>query len=448
MVHTNIFQQIAHRFPVSRNNNIIPNKCSIIIALLLLFTCSLSYGQINLVKNPSFEDYVTCPLYRYNTSYATYWSAIVDTTYSADTNLWYHGIYGSMVSWDANCFPYYCNICADTILGDDAASLPWNGYFYHYPRTGNGLMNVGIYAQAGGGGGYARQYLQGRLVTHLIAGQSYCVTFYVVNAQVSAMGCNHIGVYFDDGTIDTVTECGNAKTFVTPQYQTDSIIADTTNWHKISFNYVATGIEKFITLGNFNDSAHTDVLFFNSTGEYNYAVYLFDDISVIASNTHANAGADKLIAVGDSATIGLDSAANGVGMPCYWYVLGSPTPIDSGGTIRVHPTVSTHYVVELDLCGNITRDTVFVAVWPVKNALVKLQNINVYPNPTTNVLTIENAQGCEVLLHDMMGAVQSKTKTATAKEMLDISYLPSGIYCIELIDTETGMKLVKRIVKE
>jgi Secretion system C-terminal sorting domain len=448
MVHTNIFWQVARRFPASRNKNTIPYKCSIIIALLLLFTCSLSYGQVNLVKNPSFEDYISCPTYRFNTSFASYWSAIVDTSYTADTNFINHGIYGSFVSWDANCFPYYCNICADTIVGDDAASLPMNGYFYHYPRTGNGLMHVYVYGQAGGGGGYGRQYLQGRLFTHLVAGQSYCVTFYVVNGQNSGVGCNHIGVYFDDGTIDTTTECGHAKTYITPQYQTDSIIADTTNWHKISFNFIASGIEKFVTFGDFNDSAHTDIIHFNSGGmaEDFYATYLFDDISVIASNATAYAGLDKWISPGDTTAIGLDS--NGEGMPCYWYKLGELSVIDSGGTIQVHPTTTTTYTVAMDLCGTITYDTVTVHVVPLHSILLKMNNINIYPNPTKSEVTIVGAEGCDVVVYDIFGAVQSKVKTATAKEILDIGTLPNGIYCIELIDTETGMKVVKRIVKE
>jgi hypothetical protein len=47
-------------------------------------------------------------------------------------------------------------------------------------------------------------------------------------------------------------------------------------------------------------------------------------------------------------------------MPCYWYILGGTTPIDSGGTIKVAPTDTVTYVVAMDLCGTITYDTVTV----------------------------------------------------------------------------------------
>jgi Secretion system C-terminal sorting domain len=450
MVHTNIFRQVAHRFPASRNKNTIPNKCSIIIALLLLFTCSLSYGQVNLVKNPSFEKrfHNFCWNNPQTIKIAEYWSGIdtqfIDTLHPIDT---FH-IIGNYF-----CTPDYCSSCDDSL--GSMYGVPLNGMGFQYAHTGNAYASMVMYRDTSFTDSvtsryWRRDYLMGRLYHPLIAGQSYCVTFYVSLANLFGhFIINNIGAYLDDGSIDTVSNCGLPHTEYTPQINCTTLLPDTSGWMKIIGNFIANGTERYITIGNFFSNAATDTVWtshFSGGGNGNATYYYVDDVSVIASNATAYAGLDKWISPGDTTAIGLDS--NGEGMPCYWYKLGELSVIDSGGTIQVHPTTTATYTVAMDLCGTITYDTVTVHVVPLHSILLKMNNINIYPNPTKSEVTIVGAEGCEVLLHDMMGAVQSKTKTATAKEMLDISYLPSGIYCIELIDTETGMKVVKRVVKE
>ncbi len=318
--------------------------------ILILFTCAciVSQAQVNLVKNPSFEQYTNCPEYLNEISYAAYWNG-VDTS-------WHYG--DPLTSMPAACLPEYCNTCSTNA----SSSIPSNGRFYHYPRTGNGMASAimfydNFYITTGN---YYQDYLQGQLSSHLVAGQSYCVTYFVVNENHSGYAINHIDAYLDDGTIDTSTNCGHTLLEFVPQIQDTGIINDTLNWVKIQGSFVANGTEKYITIGNFHDTSHTEhIAILPGAHTSNY---LIDDVSVIASNATAYAGPDVAITVGCSAHIGADSS--GDGMPCYWYVLGGTAPIDSGGSIIVRPTDTTTYVVAMDLCGTVTYDTVTVNVLP------------------------------------------------------------------------------------
>ncbi len=150
-------------------------------------------------------------------------------------------------------------------------------------------------------------------------------------------------------------------------------------------------------------------------------------------------------------------------MPCYWYVLGSTSPIDSGGRIKVRPSTTTSYEVVMDLCGTITRDTVVVHVWPlgVNGAGNEPIEVNIYPNPTTGNLSIEGAAGCSIVIYDMVGRqhnyycssclgsaglpLTSQTITNN-KQLLDISKLQKGIYIVEVV-YEDGERVRRRVVK-
>ena len=418
--------------------------------ILFTCTCSLSYrgqAQVNLVRNPSFEQYNHCPHYPHEVLYADYWTGIVDTGWSPGLPI------DSFITIPAGyCFPTYFNACDDTI--DDPShfcTLPDNQDFYQYPRTGNALMGGRMYydySEPGFTFG-CQQYIQGRLYSTLIAGQSYCVTFYVVRIASSGAGyaINHIGAYLDDGTVDTTMDCGKEQTEYTPQVVDTPVITDTSNWTKIQGSFIANGTERFITIGNFFDTAHTTHILVEFGGYF--AAYLVDDVSVIASNTTAYAGPDVTIHLGDTAWVGVDS--NGDGMPCYWYVLGGAAAIDSGGRIGVTPTdttMPTTYVVMMDLCGTITYDTVVVTVLPttaIKPIITKA--IQVYPNPASNELYVDNAAGCKVSILNMVCEKILEDQITTNKQTLNISNLINGVYIIQII-SGSGEKRNIRLLKE
>ena len=437
-----------------------------IILVLFIYTFSALYvkAQTNLVKNPSFEQYYTCPHDQFEVSFCKYWSAVVDTSYAEDSSF-LHGVMGTIRTYDAGCMPYYCNTCDDIIADPSGeATVPLNAFFYHYPRTGNGMMFTNNLEEVWGNDN--RFYLQGRLYHPLLAGQSYCVTFYVVNTHYTGHATNNMGVYFDNGMIDTTTECGKVHTEYSPQILDTAVISDTLNWTKIQGSFIATGTETFLTIGNFFDSIHTRKLYLGH-GAPLHSYYLVDDVSVIATGTTAYAGRDTTIHAGDSTYIGIDR--NGEGMPCLWYTLVEPTPIDSGGRIRVHPACTTTYIVAMDLCGTITYDTVVVTVADVGMNKLNEQFLHIYPNPAKDNFTIEGAWGCEVRIYNVVGQLVAVSpcchgeptcrgsagltmttglNMTSNKEMIDISGLSKGVYIVEVLEPETGMKISRRVVKE
>ncbi len=177
--------------------------------------------------------------------------------------------------------------------------------------------------------------------------------------------------------------------------------------------------------------------------------YLFDDVSVIASDAILSAGPDKTIThIGDTVQIGLGS--DGDGIPAYWYVLGSTTPIDSGGSTHVHPDTTTTYVITMQTCGEQTKYdtvTVFVKKLGIADPGWLSRNLSVYPVPTKESLTIEGAGACSYELLNVLGARLLTGTLHTARETISLQSLPTGTYYLQVTDA-AGYRVVKRVLKE
>ena len=414
-----------------------------IILTHLLFICALtSKAQMNLIRNGSFENYSSCPIAPYEAFLANAWLSI-DTSYNVLDTIIYH-----------RCEASYFNACANLIAGDEYGE-PINSRFRHYPRTGNGMIGfIPFYLPNSAPDNFQREYLQQHLQIQLITGKSYCVTFYVINTFSSGFSINHIGAYFDDGSIDTNNICvWPMMQYTPPQILDTDIINDSVNWVKIQGSFIATGTENFITIGNFYDSAHTSILPITTMISL-WSFYLIDDISVINSDSLADAGPDRYIGQGDTTWIGVDS--NGGGMPCMWYKKDSANAIDSGGYIMVHPDTTTTYVVSMDLCGNITYDTVTVWVWPLTSPNPSKgggleREVMISPNPlsslTPNVTISGNVAGCSYQVMNSIGQVLLQGVLQGNKNEMDLSGLLPGVYQVVITDPVSGMRVVKRVVK-
>jgi len=404
-------------------------KLFISLYLLLCIPASLR-AQVNLVKNPSFEQHSQCPYAFDQIKLANFWSPI-------DT-----------VSIDPICSPEYCNICA---TNNPFSGVPNNGNFYQYPRTGMGMVQLQIFYRLTTPPifNYYRDYLQGRLFQTLVSGKQYCVTFYVVLEESSDYAIANIGAYLDNGGIDNTDSVGCAapQTTYIPQVENTTIIYDTMHWVKIQGTFTASGTEKFITIGNFRDKAHTNYVPYIGLSGSGYSWYLIDDVSVIASDAIAYAGHDTIIGLGDSAYIGLHDEA----MPCTWYVQGNSTPIDSGGGIWVKPTTSTSYIVKQTLCGVSTYDTVKVIVWPQGVANVYGANYTrVYPNPATDNVTFSYAipyvsNSLVLTITNLMGQIIQTFQLPDKSGQLqwNTSDLPNGLYLYKLTDQNNVLQIGK-----
>lgn len=215
------------------------------ISLLLL--CYTSFSQ-NLVPNPSFEDYYSCP----------------NSVGQAD----------SCVGWSSfRITPDYLNTCADNSTN---ASVPYNIWGYQYPSTGNACMALQTRFTP-----EAREYLGGQLSSSLIIGQKYYVSF-KVNCAFSGLAyangaTNKIGVLFSTTPYSTSTPMPISNF---AHVYTDSIITDTLNWTNIQGSFIADSTYNYIVLGNFFDDAHTDTIKLDATPGYFRATYYIDDVVV------------------------------------------------------------------------------------------------------------------------------------------------------------------------
>ncbi len=402
---------------------------------LLLFCLPGAKAQVNYVLNPSFEKYDTCPNDFDQIHYAYYWNAI-------DSNWTYF--------YPSDGQPELINTCDNS--GYYYSSCPVNYFFYAYPRTGNGMTQILMFAEVINDSFpyyYQRDYLQGRLYKPLIPGKTYCVTFYMRQEHSSYYSLKNVGAYFDDGQIDTTVMPGMPQTEYIPQVVENFYVNDTTHWMKVEGSFTASNNERFITIGNFKDNAHTDTasLFMDTSLSFKQVLNLIDDVSVVESDHIAFAGNDTTIAKGDSTFLGE------IAVPYTWYKDGSAglTMIDStSGGIWVKPDTNTTYVVKQTLCGVVTWDTVVVTVVPVNVTSPGLSKgeVTVWPNPVTSVLHVEANEDVHVSISSIDGKVLLRDCFVPRNDGsgVNVEALPSGVYFLEITNSD-GERVIRKIVK-
>lgn len=288
-----------------------------------------SMAQINLVQNPSFEIYSSCPNNTTQIKKAIGWDTLkAGGGFGAD----------------------YYNACGTP----NAYSVPNNIEIYQNARTGGAYVNVVSFYTAFGD---QREYFQTKLLKKLQNNTNYCVTMYVNLTNRSTCAIDQLGAYFDDGSVNAPPGSMVVNGTINPQVSNPSgnFITDTLNWTKIQGIFVANGTEEYLSLGNFKPATLTNTISVSSD-IYKHASYFFDDISVIEINSKANAGTDALICNGDSAFIGTNEEA----LDCHWF--SNNIQIAQSAGIWVKPTTNQQYIIKQDVCGNISYDTVQVTI--------------------------------------------------------------------------------------
>ncbi len=213
-------------------------------------------AQYNLVPNPSFEIYDTCPNNGGQIKFVASWT---------------NPLYQTTPDYFNSCSPIQYHV-----------SVPENYLGYEYAHTGNAFMDIVTYTHGPNplANDY-REYLQVKLTDSLIGGVDYCIRFYVSAADSCRYISDNIGIYFSSIQVHDTCQPYPCNLHYIPQFQNLSTnhLNNRNGWTEVSGTYNATGGEKYIILGNFKDSFST-VATYTGWGINNFAVYYIDDVLI------------------------------------------------------------------------------------------------------------------------------------------------------------------------
>ena len=243
------------------------------LLILFLFLQFSSSCQINLVPNPSFEEW--------------------------DIRFRQFGDYIFPKQWinPTSCTPDYFTSDTTTWLG----TVPDNYHGHSYAFDGKGYCFIGLRDDTTFGHGNYKEYLEVELNESLLPNRYYYVSYYFRWADSCTMAVYDLGLYFSQTKISYDSLL--TLTMYTPQIKNDSGNFLTNDfWVKYSGYYLAQGGEKFIVIGNFKEDENTDYIFLRHPDISHYSTttwaagYFIDMVSVIECEypiKQANAGNDK-----------------------------------------------------------------------------------------------------------------------------------------------------------
>jgi hypothetical protein len=156
--------------------------------------------------------------------------------------------------------------------------IPDNSFGYQFARTGQNYAGIFVHVDTFD----IREYIEVPLDSPLVAGQGYCLTFYVSLGDQYNSATSSIQAYLSPDSLLR----GNMRAIddVSPQVinHPTNFLSDKNLWMQISGSFFAQGGERYLTIGNFNPPATTPLQVV-AGGEVNGIIYYFiDDISLTA----------------------------------------------------------------------------------------------------------------------------------------------------------------------
>ena len=219
------------------------------VAGVLLSLCTPFVAAQNLVVNPSFETYSSCPSVPGQITKATGWNS------------------------PTNGSPDYDHVCGT----GSTVQVPTNMWGTQAPKTGKAYAQMITYV--GASASDFREYIQAPLTSPLVSGTKYEVSFWVSRGEGSRWACKDIGAYLSVGAVGPIANFNPLP--YTPQIQnTGGILTDSVNWVEIKGVYTATGGESHIVIGNFKNHVSSTATQISTSG-HNNAGYYIDDVSVV-----------------------------------------------------------------------------------------------------------------------------------------------------------------------
>ncbi len=235
-------------------------------SFIVIANCCVAQG--NLVPNPSFEEYDTCP-------------ELAPVGYLSRN--WFNPLSPSSPDYFNSCAPY------------QNYGVPKNYAGHEFARTGFAYVGIVTYVDEISNPikNNWREYLEVQLIDTLRKGVNYCIQFYVSGCDSAIYISNDLGVYFSKNEIrDTCPSNLPCPLPFQPQFENsaNNNLNSNSGWTKISGTYLANGGEKYIVIGNFKNSTATIASLSGWTTTYRdtVAYYYVDDVSLTACDSLYN----------------------------------------------------------------------------------------------------------------------------------------------------------------
>jgi OmpA-OmpF porin, OOP family len=192
------------------------------VANALLFTADAQ----NIVPNPWFENYITCP------------TATTSPTHSLAVRDWFLPTKGTSD---------YFNICNNAING--AVGVSANGFGKQVAASGAGYTGIIVYDIQSVD---YKEYLSCKLTSPMQPGVQYSVSMKVSLAEsYSTSGCSALAVWFSKDTLPSVFKTSVATLSFPPKvsYQQFGMIKDTLNWVALKDTFQADSGYQYMIIG-------------------------------------------------------------------------------------------------------------------------------------------------------------------------------------------------------
>jgi hypothetical protein len=156
--------------------------------------------------------------------------------------------------------------------------MPQNYMGYQLAQDSNRYYGIVVFSKDRNN---AREYIQSQLIKSLEKDSTYCFQLFISLADSTNYAIkNNLGVYF---STQIIQDQGVGRLNYIPQIEfiDEEYFLEKVNWVKYTAQFIATGDEKFITIGNFNDDANIDTINIGSIGKqlwHDATYYYIDDI--------------------------------------------------------------------------------------------------------------------------------------------------------------------------
>ncbi len=224
-----------------------------IAVVVITFNFSLLNAQ-NLVPNPSFEEYTSCPI------------GVPD-------------LEGKCNNWTSfRGTPDYFNNCSYEIGFN-------NPFGYQVARSGTAYVGFGNFQKTITN---LREQVGVELSTQLEVGVKYFISFYISSAYtylLVSIATNKIGALFTTYQYDDPDL--NYPLPNSCHVVTNTIITDTLNWVKVSGSFVADSAYRYLIIGGFFDDTQIDTIHLPYQVVPQASYYYLDDVCVSSDSVYA-----------------------------------------------------------------------------------------------------------------------------------------------------------------